>query len=69
MKRLLMLPAVAVWRAFYWTYERATWQYDLMVVAILAFVWLTPPAWLGDPTAADPGPIAWVLERLSNGPN
>ena len=38
-----------LWNAFFWTYERTTWQYDLMVIAILAFVWLTPPDWLGDP--------------------
>jgi CDP-diacylglycerol--glycerol-3-phosphate 3-phosphatidyltransferase len=38
-------------RAFYWTDERATLPYDLWVIAILAFVWLTPPAWLGDPMA------------------
>jgi CDP-diacylglycerol---glycerol-3-phosphate 3-phosphatidyltransferase len=37
-------------RAFYWTDERATVAYDLWVVAILAFVWLTPTTWLGDPT-------------------
>ena len=30
--------------------------YDLWVIAILAFVWLTPPDWLGDPTATGPGP-------------
>jgi len=38
-------------RAFYWTDERATVPYDLWVIAILAFVWLTPPDWLGDPMA------------------
>jgi CDP-diacylglycerol--glycerol-3-phosphate 3-phosphatidyltransferase len=38
-------------RAFYWTDERATFAYDLWVIAILAFVWLTPPHWLGDPMA------------------
>ena len=42
----LSLPLRVLWNAFYWTYERATWQYDLMVIAILAFVWLTPPDWL-----------------------
>jgi hypothetical protein len=26
--------------------------YDIWVVAILAFVWLVPPDWLSDPTAA-----------------
>ena len=38
-------------RAFYWTDERATVAYDIWVIAILAFVWATPPAWLGDPMA------------------
>src|SRR5215470_1590284 len=47
-------------RAFFWTDERATLPYDLWVTAILAFVWLVPPDWLGDPTAHDPGLIAWV---------
>src|SRR5262245_21149530 len=38
-------------RAFYWTDERTTVAYDLWVIAILAFVWGTPPEWLGDPLA------------------
>jgi hypothetical protein len=63
-KRLLTWPAVVLWRAFFWTYERATWQYDLMVLTILAFVWLVPPGWLGDPVANDSGLVAWVVERL-----
>ena len=43
LKRTLKLPALVVWHALFWTYERATWQYDLMVIAILLFVWGTPP--------------------------
>jgi CDP-diacylglycerol--glycerol-3-phosphate 3-phosphatidyltransferase len=39
------------WRMFFWRDERATLPYDLWVIAILAFVWLTPPGWLRDPTA------------------
>jgi CDP-diacylglycerol---glycerol-3-phosphate 3-phosphatidyltransferase len=50
----------AVNRAFFWTDERATLPYDLWVIAILAFVWLTPPAWLGDPMAHDAGVVAWL---------
>ena len=46
MKNPATLPGRILWNAFFWTYERATWQYDAMVVAILAFVWLTPPDWL-----------------------
>jgi hypothetical protein len=38
-----------LWRAFFWTDDRATLAYDLWVVAILAFVWLVPPDWLRDP--------------------
>ena len=37
---------------------------DVMVVAILAFVWLTPPDWLGDPMASGSGPIGWLLDML-----
>src|SRR5436309_6216022 len=50
-------------RAFFWTDERATLPYDLWVIAILAFVWLTPPDWLGDPMAHDRGLIAWLVEK------
>jgi CDP-diacylglycerol---glycerol-3-phosphate 3-phosphatidyltransferase len=53
-------------RAFFWTEERATLPYDLWVIAILAFVWLTPPAWLGDPVAHDRGLVAW-LARVATG--
>src|SRR5438067_6439093 len=53
-------------RAFFWTDERTTIPYDLWVIAILAFVWLTPPDWLGDPMAHDRGLIAWVVGRLGN---
>jgi CDP-diacylglycerol--glycerol-3-phosphate 3-phosphatidyltransferase len=50
-------------RAFFWTDERATFAYDVWVFAILAFVWLTPPDWLKDPTAAGMG-ILGALARF-----
>jgi len=49
-------------RAFFWTDERATLPYDLWVIAILAFVWLTPPDWLNDPTASGAGLLGWVRQ-------
>ena len=61
---LLTLPLRAVWHALYWTFARGTWQYDLMVTAILAFVWLVPPGWISDPTASGPGLIGIVLQQL-----
>ncbi len=49
-------------RAFYWTDDRATLAYDIWVIAILAFVWLTPPGWLGDPTAMNgQGLLQWLM--------
>ena len=55
------LPVRMLWNAFFWTFERATWQYDVMVIAILGFVWLTPPDWIKDPVASGNGPIGWLL--------
>ena len=49
-------------RAFFWTDDRATLAYDLWVIAILAFVWLTPPDWLRDPTASGLG-TRWLNHR------
>jgi CDP-diacylglycerol--glycerol-3-phosphate 3-phosphatidyltransferase len=51
-------------RAFFWTDDRATLPYDLWVIAILAFVWLTPPDWLGDPTAKGAGLIGLFTSRF-----
>ena len=37
MKNPATLPGRILWNAFFWTYERATWQYDVMVIAILIY--------------------------------
>jgi CDP-diacylglycerol--glycerol-3-phosphate 3-phosphatidyltransferase len=52
-------------RAFFWTDDRATIPYDVWVIAILAFVWLVPPAWLGDPMAHDQGLVAWIADKVT----
>ena len=53
------IVTAALARAFFWRDERATLPYDLWVIAILAFVWLTPPDWLRDPTASGLGIWDW----------
>jgi CDP-diacylglycerol--glycerol-3-phosphate 3-phosphatidyltransferase len=58
------LPVRMLWNGFFWTFERATWQYDVMVIVILAFVWLVPPDWIGDPVASGTGPIGWALRHV-----
>jgi CDP-diacylglycerol--glycerol-3-phosphate 3-phosphatidyltransferase len=52
--------SILCWRALFWTDERTTFPYDLWVIAILAFVWLTPPNWISDPTAPGMGLWAWL---------
>ncbi len=41
-----------IWRGIghtlFWAYERGTWQYDLIVMAILAFIFFTPRSWFED---------------------
>ncbi|HUI53230.1 MAG TPA: hypothetical protein VLX60_15705 [Terriglobales bacterium] len=41
-------PGSVFKRAFFWTYERGSWQYDLAVVLIVIFVLLTPGKWFHD---------------------
>jgi len=48
------------WRAVFWRDERGTLPYDLWVIAILAFVWLTPPDWLHDPINQGLGLWGWL---------
>lgn len=35
-------------RTLFWSYERGSWPYDVMVVAIVLFVLLTPRSWFHD---------------------
>ncbi|MGH9773999.1 MAG: hypothetical protein ACRD50_03520 [Candidatus Acidiferrales bacterium] len=44
-----------VMRVLFWSFERGSWPYDVMVLAILAFVLLTPRSWFHDqPQAGAP---------------
>ncbi|MBM3724944.1 MAG: hypothetical protein FJW40_05930 [Acidobacteria bacterium] len=35
-------------RLIFWDFKRASWQYDVVVGLILAFIFLTPRAWFAD---------------------
>jgi hypothetical protein len=35
-------------RTVFWSYERGSWPYDLMVILIVVFVLFTPRAWFRD---------------------
>jgi len=40
MKLLAVLKSILLW-----SYERGTWQYDVLCLLILAFIFLTPSHW------------------------
>src|SRR4029078_10149004 len=56
----LPMPEGLFWRFFFWRDERATLPYDIWVAVILAFVWLTPPDWIKDPTASGVGLLGFL---------
>jgi hypothetical protein len=55
---------VTLWRAIepllFWNFRRGSWQYDLVVAAILFFIFATPRAWFSD----SPRPRTVVLVRM-----
>jgi hypothetical protein len=54
-----------LYRTFFWSYERGTWQYDVTVGLIVVFVLLTPSRWFHDqPQVGEPANSAQV-ELLS----
>ena len=37
-----------LYRTFFWSYERGSWQYDVAVILIVLFVLATPAKWFHD---------------------
>ncbi|HUJ41142.1 MAG TPA: hypothetical protein VLW54_11405 [Candidatus Acidoferrales bacterium] len=48
-------------RIFFWNYERGTGPYDVIVLAIVAFVFLTPRGWFHDQAETSAGPAATAI--------
>lgn len=60
-------PGQILSKAFFWAYERATWQYDIAVILILLFVLATPRGWFHDQPqmglpASAPGQVVVVKD-------
>ncbi len=47
-------------RTIFWSYERGSWPYDVLVVAIVIFVLATPRSWFHDRPQASAGASASV---------
>lgn len=52
-------------RAFFWNYERGSWQYDLAVIAIVVFVLLTPGKWFHDQPEVGAPASSTQIEMIS----
>jgi hypothetical protein len=39
---------LVVTRSVFWSYHRGSWQYDVIVIAILSFIFLSPRSWFND---------------------
>ncbi len=48
-------------RIFFWNYERGTGPYDVIVLAIVAFVFLTPRWWFHDQAETSPTNLATAI--------
>jgi len=52
-------------KIFFWNYARNTWQWDLLCVVILIFIFLTPKSWFSSgerpQTIVHPSPVAKTL--------
>jgi len=58
------IPAGYTWkRLVFWDFPRASWQYDVVVALILAFIFLTPREWFQD----QPKESSLVLLSSSHG--
>lgn len=44
----------------FWNYERASWQWDVLCLVILAFIFLTPKEWFDKSDGATPTAIQTV---------
>jgi len=55
-----------LYRTFFWSYERGTWQYDVAVILIVVFVLATPPRWFHDQPQVGLQPNATFVEQVSH---
>ena len=54
-----------LYRTFFWSYERGTWQYDVAVILIVLFVLATPTRWFHDQPQVGLQPNATRVEQIS----
>jgi len=48
LQRLGARIKLVVTRSIFWSYHRGSWQYDIIVIAILSFIFFSPRSWFND---------------------
>jgi len=56
-------------KTIFWSYERGTWPYDVLVGAIVLFVFLSPRAWFDDQPQLGPAGHQAQVQLLSEDPS
>ncbi len=53
----------------FWSYDRGTWPYDIAVILVVAFVFLSPRSWFNDQPQSIASPQAAKVWLLLDDPN
>jgi hypothetical protein len=53
-------------KVLFWSYDRGTWQYDVMCVLILAFLFFAPNSLIGDRQKLDSTSVMVSLDELGS---
>jgi len=56
-------------KTIFWSFERGTWPYDVLVGAIVLFVFLSPRAWFDDQPQLGPAGHQAQVQLLSEDPS
>jgi len=56
-------------KTIFWSYERGTWPYDVLIGAIVLFVFLSPRAWFDDQPQLGPAGHQAQVQLLSEDPS
>ena len=56
-------------KTIFWSFERGTWPYDVLIGAIVLFVFLSPRAWFDDQPQLGPAGHQAQVQLLSEDPS
>jgi hypothetical protein len=58
----------AIRNTVFWSHDRGTWPYDVAVILVVAFVFLSPRNWFSDQPLLGPAPQAAQVQLVKDDP-